>query len=545
MLRSKYLLLAGIVALLLGYTVFQTFAVRQPLPGSAPIIWVASGMERIGLYDQPGSSKRSELSAARAEYEPFQVVIQAPLAGLSNVTMTVSDLVSANGTRILSANLTLYREQYIYVSHGSPNRGGSNQPLGAGWYPDPLIPFGTLGNPTVPVDPALRAVPFALAAGKNQPIWVDVFVPPQTPADIYTGTFQVVSDQGQAQGEIQLTVWNFALPASPSLRSGFEFTDDSTLNLNIMTELLKHKLMPKRTPPQHSLQLQQTYGLNSSAIGFWSGADNRTCSLRPLPTVDQFKQVASQYASGLFLYNHTADEVDGCPNFASLIGELKTWGRNLHAVGVANMLTIKPIPELADDGTGHSVVDIWTMLPKMYEDSGAQIDQARQRNEQIWSYNALVQDDYSPKWQIDFAPINYRIQPGFLSQSLNLSGIYYWNVNEWTSDPWKNVQTYVDGKESYPGEGMLVYPGQPAGVVGVVPSIRLKWLREGVEDYEYVAILKGRERADLALEIARSVAPDWHNWTRDPLALDAARSRLAEAIIATNPNTISVPLLTR
>ena len=62
---------------------------------------------------------------------------------------------------------------------------------------------------------------------------------------------------------------------------------------------------------------------------------------------------------------------------------------------------------------------------------------------------------------------------------------------------------------------MLVYPGQPVGVKGVVASMRLKWLRDGVEDYDYVQILKDLGKADLALQISRSVGPDWTNWTRD------------------------------
>ena len=77
---------------------------------------------------------------------------------------------------------------------------------------------------------------------------------------------------------------------------------------------------------------------------------------------------------------------------------------------------------------------------------------------------------------------------------------------------------------------MLVYPGQAVGVKGVVASMRLKWLRDGVEDYDYLQILKELGKADLAMQIARSVGPDWTNWTRDPNAIEAARLKLGEAI---------------
>jgi len=60
--------------------------------------------------------------------------------------------------------------------------------------------------------------------------------------------------------------------------------------------------------------------------------------------------------------------------------------------------------------------------------------------------------------------------------------------------------------------------------------MRLKWLRDGVEDYDYVQILKDLGKADLAMQIARSVGPDWTNWTRDPNAIEAARQKLGETI---------------
>ena len=194
---------------------------------------------------------------------------------------------------------------------------------------------------------------------------------------------------------------------------------------------------------------------------------------------------------------------------------------------------MSPTPALYDDGsgTGRSAVDIWVLLPLMYDNSKNRVNEVLKKGDTVWSYNTLVQDAYSPKWLIDFDPVNFRIQPGFISQSLNLSGLLYWRIDKWPSDPWNDVNnagTYSSA--NYPGEGMLVYPGQPVGVDGVVASMRLKWLRDGVEDYEYVQLLKDLGKADLAMQIARSVGPDWTNWTRDPNAIEAARQKLGEAI---------------
>jgi hypothetical protein len=202
------------------------------------------------------------------------------------------------------------------------------------------------------------------------------------------------------------------------------------------------------------------------------------------------------------------------------------------------MVTQEPVPQLYDDGlgTGRSAVDIWTMLPLAYNDaqsfSPPRVTYVLQKGDQAWSYNDLVQENYSPKWELDFLPINYRIQPGFINQSLGLTGLLYWSVDDWSSRPWTDPQ----GKQNpgYPGEGVLVYPGMPAGLKGVAPSMRLKYLRDGVEDYEYVQLLKNCGQGTFALAEARKVGPDWTNWTRDASLLESVREQLGDQIAASN-----------
>src|SRR5205085_12191924 len=129
-------------------------------------------------------------------------------------------------------------------------------------------------------------------------------------------------------------------------------------------------------------------------------------------------------------------------------------------------------------------------------------------------------------------PVNYRVMQGFINQSLGLTGLLYWAVDHWTPKPWEDVDTYTQPKENahYPGEGMLVYPGDAAGVPGTVPSIRLKWIREGVEDYEYVELLKHQGRGEWALSLVREIATDFQNWSDNPTALERTRRTMGEAL---------------
>src|SRR5438874_2302295 len=111
------------------------------LASAQPIVWTTPSLIRTGINDAAGSGTQATLSAAGGEYESFQIAIQAPPGGLTNVNVSVSNLTGPGGAIIASSNFSLFREHYVYVSQSSPNWGGSNQPQGAGWYPDALIPF--------------------------------------------------------------------------------------------------------------------------------------------------------------------------------------------------------------------------------------------------------------------------------------------------------------------------------------------------------------------------------------------------------------------
>jgi len=522
-----------------GVSFFALFLSLPVAAFSQPVIWTTSSLVRTGVSDPAGSGTQAVLSAARGEYESFQIAIQAPTGGLGNVNASVSALTGPGGAVIAQSNISLFREHYVYVSQSSPDWGGSNRPLGAGWYPDGLIPFNdpSTGQPIRGAQ--IEAVPFDLGAAQNQPLWVDIFVPRDASPGQYTGTFTVTSNQGSASGSIVLTVWNFTLPQQPSLKSAFPLYAGQSLAAE--KELLRNRISPIHTDPAVQSDLINNYGLNVVGLAYYSGATYGNCSMSDPPSVADLTALAAQQQPSLMKLVYSADETNYCP---SLDPAIKAWARNLHAAGLKNLVTAIPNADLFDDGSGSgaSAVDIWTMIPLGYDISPALNAAALQRGNELWSYNALVQDDYSPKWEIDFAPINYRIQPGFISQSLNITGLLYWKVDNWSADPWNQVNnTGAYSAGNYPGEGMLVYPGYQAGIDGVAPSMRLKWLRDGIEDYEYVQILKLAGHASDALGLAASVGPDWRNWTRDVDKLLSVRAQIGQEIDNLNGGGSAAP----
>ncbi len=434
---------------------------------------------------------------------------------------------------ISGSNISLFREQFVYVPNSTPyywsgSTDGTNLPGQPGWYPDGLIPFSDPETGNAAQGGSLQAAPFAVLAGSNQVIWVDVHVPVEAPPGDYQGTFVISSDQGQSSVQVNLHVWNFQLPTVPSFKTAFQ-ARLTNQNLYMQHELLRNRVSPEWDTPTQEQVLVQQWGLTSTNMWFSSGIDVSNCASTPLPpapSVAQFQAAAAQHASNLLLYNFTADEISRCPQ---LYPALKQWAANMHSTPIQNLVTVVPVPELEDDGTGtgRSAVDIWVELPEEYDSAVQEIQKVLAKGDSVWSYNVLVQDGYSPKLDIVYTPIEPRIEMGFISQSLGLSGFQQWLVDDWSSDPWNDVTGY---SADFAGEGLYVYPGQQVGVVGYAPSMRLKWIRDGVDDYELVQILKSLGQGTWALQQAHTVGPDWRNWTRDYTQVEAVRTALGNEI---------------
>jgi hypothetical protein len=137
----------------------------------------------------------------------------------------------------------------------------------------------------------------------------------------------------------------------------------------------------------------------------------------------------------------------------------------------------------------------------------------------------------------------------------------FWGATWLTYDPyhfgWHSFiyQSSEPGKSSwvrYPnGDGFLIYPGRPINCPGLVSSIRLEQAREGMEDYEYLYLLRGlvgqakQAGRDVAaaekvlaaaaalVEIPNAGGRYSSKILPDPQAVYDLRSRLAGAIEAT------------
>lgn len=492
--------------------------------------WVEPATLRVSVGSRPRPTPAAVIEAARGETESFQLVTRAVGGPLTGVVARVSALHRADGATIGGARIALFREHYVRVPRHSP--AGSGPRIRWRWFPDALVPFvdPVTGRPPR-AGARYVASPYAVRAGRNQPVWVDVSVPYDAGPGTYTGEWSVSARAGgrtvRRTGTVTLRVRTFALPVAPASGSRFSIRRPANRIAAVEDLLLRYRVQPSPATVSREGVLRRR-GLASVDLRYWSGADVDTCRMAAAPTVDELRSATAGHLPGLTVYDYSADEVSACPD---LTDDLVAWARSLHEAGIDHLVTVRPRADLMDDGTGRPVVDIWTMLPyqlrRLDPAVRARILAAGGR---FWSYQALVQGRRTPSWELDFPVTHYRVLGGFLNASQGVTGLLYWGVDEWQRDPWTDPTYRYTDSCCYPGDGTLVYPGGPAGIVGVVPSIRLAMVRDGMDDYDYVALLRAQGRGAEAAQAIAPAAQSWWSWSSDGRVLAAVRHHLGDLL---------------
>jgi len=182
-----------------------------PASNEAVAVWWADAARKISR-ERPAPTERGEairISAARHEYEPFQLVLR-PARDLSNVTVRVSPLRPAPNFQSPISNLqfpiSVCRVAYLHVEHPTDGTGV------VGDWPDPLPPV---------------EAPFDVRANENQPLWITVYVPEDAAAGDYDGTITLAAEGWQAAVPLRLHVWDFTLPRETHVQSSFGFSPEN------------------------------------------------------------------------------------------------------------------------------------------------------------------------------------------------------------------------------------------------------------------------------------------------------------------------------
>jgi Domain of unknown function (DUF4091)/Immunoglobulin domain len=496
--------------------------------------WVSPGLVRVGQTDAPGATSSISLSSARGETVDTQVIVQGPAGGLTNVNVTASSLTGPGGVTISASNVTLYREHYLTVTGTASYGGGSNPPLGSGTYAEPLIPFNDpeTGSPLCGTAASLKACNATIPAGQNQPYWIDISVPrgaTTSPLGTYTGSISITADQGSATIPVTLTVWNFELPAQPSELSLWTLWPPAAGNT---TSTLGQALMRNKVMSWYDVAANSTFdmtnlGLNRSGLdSYYFIGIQCNGSYSTLPSTSQINAAAANFPAGLPLDFYLADELNGCTGDYSAI---KTMGANAHAANrsVKTMMTIN-----ATDPNLYGAIDHWVLLDSVQEWPALPFTGGGD----LWSYTSCNAGfGNTPEWMVDYPPINERIQAGFLNWTQGATGILYYRSDGWTAGntigSWNNVDTTACGSGlGRPGDGIFLYPPGPIASTESAPGIRLKAIRDGIQDYEYAQILKNLGQVPFLNSVIQPIATNWSNWSHDPNALEGVRLQLGQLL---------------
>ena len=496
-------------------------------------VWVMSSLSRVGQSDAPGSASSISLSGARGETVDSQIVIQGPSGSLTNVNLSASALSGPNGASIPASNVTLYREYYLSVTGTASYGGGSNPPLGSGSYPEPLIPFldPESGAALCSSSASLKACNASVTSGLNQPYWIDISVPhgaSNSPTGLYSGTISITSDQGNASVPVSLTVWNFELPVQPSEQSLWTLWPANSGNstASLAQALMRNKVMSWYDVASNASADVSNMGLNRSGLdSYYYIGIQCSGSFSSLPSTSQINSAAANFPSGLPLDFYVADELNGCTGDYSPI---RTLAANAHA---ANPQVKLGMTLNAADPNLYGSIDHWILL-----DSLQQWPALPFSNGELWSYTSCNTGfGNTPEWMVDYPPINERIQAGLLNWTQGATGLLYYRADGWTNGntitSWNNVDTTAcGGGLGRPGDGVFVYPPGPIASSESAPGIRLKAIRDGIQDYEYLHLLNSLGQLSFLNPIVLPIATSWTNWTHDPNTLQSARQQLGQQL---------------
>ncbi len=558
------------------------------------ILTALNSMDRIGQDQKIDGTPAVQIWSARNEVESFQVVVSAPKENINVIKVEISDLVNPNGSKIEKENIKLFREEYVRVRMSTPRAelppGLYPDPLVPFINPvtnKPIEPLNQSrkrwGEAVTTSGYDMYAIPYDVFKGQSQLIWADVYVPKKIPAGIYRGLFRVLAKGGiSEQIPITVTVWDFTLSDGPTHRNHFgsfgniaryfkiQRNSDrfKEIEMRYCQAMSEHRINPpipqyllpqikddgslEIIPERHAALKEFMTKLNVTDFEIPRAPFARLpgSTLRPdYKTIsDANRKKTQSYYKGY--YKYLKDNGWEKRAYVYMLDE-PNLRENYEQVLVLGQLVHEAVPQLKclvveqtylQDPTWPDIdpaVDIWCPLWSFIDRKT--INEKIAHNDEVWSYTALVQrspryhpqyqtvkDFDPPYWHIDRPLAVYRV-PTWINYQYNITGLLYWSTVTTVMEPWSNPA--FAHPRHYNGGGFLFYPGLPCGIDGPVVSMRMKNLRDGMEDYEYFAILEKLADKKVVKKIVDTISPNWWDFSKDPAEYLAARKKIAQQII--------------
>lgn len=541
---------------------------------SSLTVWCVGESTKVKPGDPPqvknltwdGNAGVVTIGSARNEYVAFQVAVRSSEAEIAGVTVTASDLTGPGGAVIPASNIDLFVEHYLNVRITSrANPRNIFKGMSAGEHPTQMVPFSA----------GKYGAPFTIGAGRNQPVWVDIYVPEKAVPGLYSGVFRVeVGGKTVSEIKVALTVWSFILPHETHFLT-YLYTGPE--NLRWAHRLPNDMNDPAWAPIEDRyFQMAHQHRLNFHPIAgsglretfqryypYYDGSgfrervgrgvgQNVACITPAGKSESDFKNLARKIVQECEdrkfktpVISYIADEPHSEADFSESRQRCK-WVRE--AVG-SKLLTFIATPQWWRYEPGD--VNIYS------EPAIEDIARIVERGDTVWSVNG----GYSAGPYVDSPGYGGRSIP-LMNWKMNLGGWQFWDCcywvdkqclrnrgysrdkvdahpEQWLTDLWNDPMTFDETrKPGYPerdairinGDGVLFYPGHDIGIEGPIASYAMKSLRRGAQDYEYLWLLRLRGCERQAQAILDTVCPAAGRWSEDPEAWDRARLEWAKLL---------------
>ena len=479
------------------------------------------------------------IAAARGETEGVQLALQARqnLTGLQ--VEIAGDLVNARGDKLAKANFMVAPVGYVLC--GKPSAYPVKR---TGYWPDPVLNY---------------ADKIDLAAKLYQGYLLEAKIPERQAAGVYHGEVVVKAD-GLTEHKLPLEVrvFNFNLPEGEPYPLAVSIGETRLENFPAGTEAIKaykqqcvdlylsHRINPdslyhSNPPSAESVKYRLDRGGKMFNIMYVNCRDNelengKFPEARRKQILEKLDKAIPEYRAAGILDKaviYAFDEA-GDARFRAIkeiLGEIRQRYPGIPIITTAYDFSLGTATGL------DSVVDIWTPLTEKYDRMGESITQARERGRKVFWYVCISPHRPYANLYIEYPPLDGRQLMGFMAWKGKPDGFLYYSLALW-----QDITVKPDGSLKYAlrrnpmrgapltdwagaswldnnGDGTLVYPGEN----GPIPSMRLKAMRDGLEDYHYMLLLNAAVQSAKAGKVKM---PD-------------AWLKAAQSALAVNPEVVS------
>lgn len=491
------------------------------------VVWTTDSVTKVQrLKIPPREAIPVTLEAARNEVQSFQIVVSA-LADLQDVYATVDNFKSGNGGGIPASAVTFYRVHYVDCKT-------------LGYLPDSLVPF---------VDPNSHkriggtfGAPFTVKAGENASIWVEVAVPTKATPGLYKTTVHLtVASKTLASVPVSLKVYNVTMPGKSTLLTYMELSTDLE-NHAYLQSLHKHRMdiwnFNMKTPDHQCIitdgKVQMIWNsaldklIDSYFDGtfFPDGIPGKSYLLRRSGAWKEKEPLAGEDDNVriqiLQAYEEHYKHKPYCSKLAWFFIDEPGSGtlRRCQKIGAQIKKynpSIRFLLTTRFNSDVQAAIDIWDAIINRevidWDSPGPDAYRAEiARGKTVLScvtVNCNVPT--SPNVFIQYPGMNTRIWP-WVSFTLDQNGIEYWDTK-----PAPSVTMPKVFGDSAWGDGSLFYRGLPAelGIKAEIPlpSIRLKILRDGIQDHELLSMLK-KKNPSLAKTLCHKMVQETHDYDK-------------------------------